>query len=122
MEAKKYGITNLMPIIMTGVELGNVADKMGHTKGMSRYMHATSLFDEIVSLGNVDFKQVKLEIKDLDETEIATIKNEIKVKFDIIDDNLEGIIEESIDIVEDAYSIIDRSTSLVKKIKALKAA
>lgn len=116
----KYGITNIIPLVMLGVEIGNVADKMGHTRGMARYMHLTGLFDEAIALGMVDFKQVKLEIKDLDNVEMEQIKQQVKIKFDIIDDDLEGVIEEAIEIIEDISSSVVRSITLAQKIKALK--
>lgn len=119
---KKYGIKNVLPIVMLGVEMGNIADKMGRTKGMARYMHITSLFDEVMALGSVDFSQVKLELKDLDATERATIEKDIKDKFDIVDKNLEGVIEEAINIIESAVIVITRSVTMVGKIKALKNA
>lgn len=114
----KYGIANILPLILLGVEMGNVADKIGRTKGMARYFKLTELFDEGVAVMGVDFKQVKEEIKDLDADEKLMIKNAIKEKFDIVDDKLELAIEKSLDIVENLMNVVQSSIDLFKELKA----
>lgn len=118
METPKLGIANLLPIIMLAVEMGNVADKMGRTKGLARYMNVTSLLDETVDVLKVDFKQVKAEIADLTAEERAEIEQAIKEKFDIADDKLEGVIEKSIGIVEKQISVVVEAIDLYKGLKA----
>lgn len=115
---EKLGIDHLEPIAMMALEVGNVADKMGRSKGMERYFHLTSLFDEMTALSSVDFKKAKAQFKDLDEAEMETLMSKAKPKFDIADDKLEMAIEEGLDIMIDLYSAIDRSIELVKKFKA----
>lgn len=114
----KYGISNILPLILLSIEMGNVADKMGRTKGLARYMKLTELFDEGVAVMGVDFKQIKEEIKDLDDDERLMIKNAIKEKFDIVDDKLEGVIEKSLDSLD---NLINSIQSLVELYKGLKA-
>lgn len=116
MSTQKLGVSNLLPLIMLGVEMGNVGDKMGRTKGMQRYMHLTALFDEVTALGQVDFKQALAEAKDLDPSETQMIHEQLKVKFDIVDDKLELAIEEGLKIVEEAYGLVNRSITLYKGI------
>lgn len=113
----KLGTQNLELVVMLAVEMGNVGDKMGRTKGMERYFHLTALFDELVALGNIDSKQVVEEFKDLDAAERKAIEDKVKAKFDIADDQLEGMIEEALGIVGDASSIVTRSVALFKGFK-----
>lgn len=113
----KIGITNLKPIIALGIEMGNVADKIGRAKGAARYLHLADLFDELTGLGKVDFKLLDDEIKDLDASEREELHNFLKVKFDIVDDKLEMAIEEGLKIVEEAYGLVDRSINLVRGLK-----
>ena len=115
---KKYGITNLKPIIALGIELGNVADKVGRAKGATRYLSLMDLFDELMALGKVDFKLVSKEAGELDTEERAELHSFLKAKFDIVDDKLEVAIEEGLKIVEEAYGLVNRSMALAKSLKA----
>lgn len=115
---EKLGIKNLMPIAMLTFELGNVADKAGRATGAARYLALMDLFDELMALGNVDFKQVAAEIKDLDSAESAQLHDAIKAKFDIVDDKLELAIEEGLKIAEEAHGLVQRSIALAKGLKA----
>lgn len=103
---------------MLGFELGNVADKVGRTKGASKYFALVDLFDEVTALGSVDFKLIDDEIKDLDATERETLHQAIKDKFDIVDDKLENAIEEAIAILSEQVKLVERSIKLVKDYKA----
>lgn len=117
MNEEKYGIENLKPLVALGIELGNVGDKVGRTKGAARYLHLMDLFDELTGLAKVDFGKAKEEIKDLDAAEREELHTFMKVKFDIVDDKLEMAIEEGLKIVEEAYGLITRSIDLAKGLK-----
>lgn len=114
---EKVGIENLKPIVALGIELGNVADKIGRGKGAARYLPLMDLFDELMALNGVSFAAVKAEIKDLDAGEREELHSFLKVKFDIVDDKLELAIEEGLKIVEEAYGLVVRSINLVKGLK-----
>ena len=114
---EKLGISNLKPVVSLGIELGNVADKVGRNTGATRYLALMDLFDELTALGSVDFKAVGAEIKDLDAGEREELHNHLKAKFDIVDDKLEMAIEEGLKIVEEAYGLVTRSIALVKGMK-----
>jgi len=117
-DSQKLGITNLTPIVLLVVEAGNVADKMGRSKGMARYMHLTSLFDELLAFGRVDFAAAKAEYGDRDDVEKAQIKAEVKAKFDLVDDDLEDIIEDSFDAMENIYGGFEKCIGIYKRVKA----
>jgi hypothetical protein len=114
---KNLGISNLKPVVALGIELGNVADKVGRNTGAARYLGLMDLFDELTALGSVDFKAIGAEIKDLDDAETKELHEFLKVKFDIVDDKLEMAIEEGLKIVEEAYGLVNRSIALVKGLK-----
>lgn len=114
---EKYGMENLKPIVALALELGNVGDKVGRTKGAARYLHLMDLFDELTGLAKVDFKKVKEEIKDLNAAEREELHTFMKVKFDIVDDKLEMAIEEGLKIIEEAYGLVTRSIELAKGLK-----
>lgn len=114
---KKYGVNNIVPILLFVAELGNILDVVGRAKGMARYMLITGLLDEVAALGMVDFEIMKQEILELDAGEREELQEKLKEKLDLVDDNLEAFIEDGIGIVEDAYSLISRSIELVNKVK-----
>lgn len=113
----QYGVKNLLPLILLGVEMGNVGDKMGRSKGIARYAHLLDLMDEVMQLPKVDFAQVKLEVKELDEADRAELKAQVKAKLDLVDDVLESALEDSLSIVEAQYQVVEKSISLYKSLK-----
>lgn len=114
---EKVGIKNLKPVVALAIEMGNVADVMGRTKGVARFMALTALMDEAMAINGVDFKAVKAEIKDLDSAEKDELNAFIAAKFDIASDKLEGIIEEAVDLAADIYDVGAKAIALVKKAK-----
>lgn len=113
----KIGITNLKPAVALAVELGNVVDVMGRTKGIAKFMALSALMDEVVAIGNIDFKLVKAEVKDLDAVELAELHDFIKTKFDIKDDKLEALIKGAIGIAIDLFEVTQKAVALVKSAK-----
>ncbi len=113
----QHGVKNLWPMVALGVELGNVADDFGRSKGAARYLHLMDLFDELMGLGKVDFKLAKEELKELDGADRDELKSLTKAKFDIEDDKLEHAIEEAMDILEMQYQVVDKSLALAKSLK-----
>jgi len=114
---KKYGIDQLKPLLALAIEVGNVVDKMGHTSGAAKYTSLMSLADEIFALSHVDFKLAKEQIKEVDAAEKAELMEYVKNKFDIVDDKLEGVIEESIDVLIDLEAAIEKAIGLYKNLK-----
>lgn len=117
MTVEKKGITNIIPVLFVAIELGNVGDKMGRSKGAARYGHLLQLTDELMGLGAVDFSELKKEIKDLDAQERLELHAKIKEKFDIVDDKLEIAIEKGLELLEMQYQVVEGSIALYKEIK-----
>lgn len=113
----KIGITNLKPAVALAIEVGNVADVMGRTQGIAKFMALSSLMDEVISINGVDFKKVQEEVKDLDQTELAELHAFIGSKFDIKSDKLEAIIEGAIGISIDLFELGQKAIALVKSAK-----
>lgn len=100
-EETKYGIENLKKIFALGFELGSVAgdvaEKAGNAelKWYDKWLFPfTKLGDEIFAMFSVDYKLIVPEWKDLDEVEKAELKVFAQEKFDIPQDEIEGVIEE----------------------------
>lgn len=115
---EKLGINNLKPIVALGIEMGNVADKIGREQGVKRWMHIADLFDELLSLGKVDFKMVSKEIDDLDESEKLELNAFLKEKFNIVDDKLEVAIEGGLKLIADQYSLVKKAIKLANDLKS----
>lgn len=122
MSEEKFGIDNLQLIIPFPVELGNIADKIGHanSKDWKKWFELVAILDECGDLLKVKWTEVPKEFLDLSIEEKTRIEVQIKEKFSLQDKSLEGIIEESLGIVSDMGSIVQRSITLSQKIKALK--
>lgn len=117
---EKYGIENLKKAIALPIELGNIADAIGaeNSKDWKRWFKLVDILDEVVDILRVDWIVVKQELRDLDEVEKAELLKAMKDKFDIKDDNLEAIIEESMDILVKVAEIVEKAITLAKAAKA----
>ncbi len=116
--SEKFGISNLKIVVAVGIEMGNVADVMGRTKGAARYFALMSLTDELFALQGCDFSLLDDEIKDLSEVEGTELNSFIAAKFDIASDRLESVIERALTIVKKQADVIIESIDLAKYIKA----
>ena len=93
-----FGIENLKKCFNVLIEGGNVVGKAWEdgTINVADAGHLILLLDELTELGNVNFKAIPQEAKDLDAAEIAELTEHLKTKFDIPQDALEQKIEEGI--------------------------
>ena len=97
----QYGTKNIIKVIEMLAEGGNVAEKMLDSKGgtISKLSNLSSLFDEVMALTTLDANLLRNELKELDAADNAAILAAAKAKFDIDDDELEGKIEEGLDLI-----------------------
>lgn len=114
-----FGIENLKKIIALVVEAGNVGDKIGQegSKVWKKWFTVIDLLDECIDLVKCDFKALKSEFSDLSEAEKGEIKEFIKVKFDIHNDKLEYVIEESLLIAMNIEDSVRRAIEMFKNLK-----
>lgn len=119
-ETKKLPIDQIFPLVDLVAEGSNVVDKIGRTKGMSKYMTLMELIDEMAALGNVDFDILEAQMKDLDNVELVAIADRIKTKLDLVDDELEAIIEDVVGAIVDAISLVKRCKNIAGNVKAKK--
>jgi hypothetical protein len=110
-------IENLWPYVALGLEVMNVADAMGRTKGAARYTKLMDILDEAMALSGASFDEAKLEVASLNDTEKALLFTKIKNKFDIVDDKLEVAIEESMQIIVDQFKIVERAKTVYRTLK-----
>jgi hypothetical protein len=111
---------NLLPCVLLVVELGNVADLMGHTSGAAKYGKLLNLLDEGMAMGGVDFSKVKEEAAAVlkDAAKKAELLAEVNKKLDLADDKLEALIEKGLSIVEKQIAIVKEAIELSKELKA----
>lgn len=87
------------------IEMGNVGDAMGRTKGAARFMSVTNLFDELMALSNFSVDELKAELKGMKAEQRAELLAFLQEKLDIADDKLETLIEQSLVVVEKAVTL-----------------
>lgn len=116
---EKFGIENLKKIIALVVEAGNVGDKIGQegSKVWKKWIAVIDLLDESIDLVKCDFKALKNEFVDLTEAEKGEVKEFIRVKFDIHNDKLEYVIEESLLIAMNIEDSIRRAIEMFKNLR-----
>lgn len=117
METVKLGTANLKAYMFLAVELANVGDKVGRMKGMARFAPLMELYDEVLALGGAEYKQAIAELKDLDAVERTALLQDMKGKFDLVDDKLEAVVEEGLALLADGYDVVNRILDLGKKLK-----
>lgn len=111
------GVENIKKLVMLGVEMGNVADKIVQGGGVSRWGALMDLADEAMALTSVDFSKVDDEYKDLSDAEREQILAEVKVKFDIADDKIEGVVEGALGIALKLEGLVKESIALAMSLK-----
>ncbi len=114
----KLGIENAKKVIALMSFLANLGDDVGRDTSPSRWTKLLGLVGVFNQIGSLDFKVIGPELADLDLTERQELLAVLRKDLDLADDKLESSIEESISIVTDLASIIERSSNLVKALKA----
>jgi len=112
----KIGVDNLKKLIALPIELGNVADMIGSedSKSWRRWFKLVNAFDEVIDLLRVDWNILKNEIKDFNSEDMTELNSFMKEKFDIKNDNLEKIVEDSIAILISLGELVEKSIALYK--------
>lgn len=118
----KLGITNSLLLIAALASLANIGDEIGHTSGVSKWAHLTETLPVGLKLTQINWTDFKAEAKDYDAEERAQLEAKFKEVFDIKNDNLEGVIEDGIDVLEGIAMQVVAVEKFVEKVKALKAA
>ncbi len=115
----KYGIENLKILFAVPVAIGQVSYEIHASEDRSwkRFLKVVDVADETFDLLKVKWDQVKGEILDLDDLERKELVESIKQKFDIADDNIEGVVEDSLSIIDDMGSIVSKSINLYRRLK-----
>lgn len=114
-----FGIENLKRVIGLPIELGNIGDAIGaeNSSDWRRWFKLIDALDEVMDLMKVDWKILTDELQDISDEEHSELRLFIKEKFDIKEDKLEGIIEETFDILLGLMEVIKKSISLSKSTK-----
>lgn len=115
----KIGIENLKLLIGLPIELGNIADAIGHDSksGWKRYLKLVDVLDEVLDAVKVNYSKLESELRNLDDVEKAELQKYIAEKFSIEDKNLESVIERSLVILQNIGSLVVESIALFKTVK-----
>lgn len=105
---EKFGIENLKLLITFPIEIGNVAGTIleDSDKSWKRWLKFISLMPEAISLMKIDWSKIKDEYLDLSDAEREELKELVKKKFDIHNDKIESVIENSFAILLDIEKAI----------------
>lgn len=117
---EKYGVANLKILIALPIEIGNITGAIiaSEDKSWKRYLKIFDLFDEAVDFLKVDWKLLKDEYMDLSEVEKAEIQQSLIDKFDIANDRIESVVENSFSILFDLESVIKKTVALVQAFRS----
>jgi hypothetical protein len=115
----KFGIENLKILIALPIEMGNIAGEIiaDSDKSWKRWLKFIQAVPEIIELMKIDWKMLKEEYLDLDDVERGELKEMMKTKFDIPDDKIESIIENSFSILFDVEASIRAAITLFASLK-----
>lgn len=108
------GIKKILEFIIEG---GNIAEDMIQLKGAERWMQLARILDEAAALAGVEWSKLGEEFKGLGVEEKDELLAFAKAKFDLDNDELEAVIEESIVIAVAVEEVVRRLIGIVKKSK-----
>lgn len=96
--AGEHGTKNAALILNLLAEGGNVAEKMIKQEGsfFQKIANLSMLFDEVMALFGLNLQELGKELGELDDADIAELKEAFKAKFDLSDEQMEGIIEDGL--------------------------
>jgi hypothetical protein len=112
---EKFGIDNLKKLVVFPMELGNIAGSIieDQEKGFFKWFKIVYVLLEIIKLLRIDWSMIKEEYLDLSDAEREEIRQVVKDKFDIKEnDELERKIEASFDLLLDLEKVIRGSIEL----------
>lgn len=111
-------VSNIKLLLSFPLEIGNVVGNIleEDDKGWRNWLKLVYAVPEIVELLKVDWSKIKEEYLNLDDAERAEIKEFMKNKFDLKDDRVEALIEDSFSILFNIESITRESMKLFKSI------
>ncbi len=120
----QHGIENTGKVLDLLAEGGNVAEDMVKSKGgfISKITHLSALFDEVLALTSFNAGECGMELKELDDEDVAKLKERFKAKFDLDGEVLEAAIEEGLDLLQLYAEAVPKTIAWAKKLKGAPAA
>ncbi len=113
--SEKHGVDQIIKVLDLVVEGGNVADAVSKAESvMSKVMAVVPIADELLRIMSLSPVALKVQFKDLDDTERDQLREHVREKFDISDDVLEQKLEDGLDLVTDLVSLVDRAVDYAK--------
>jgi hypothetical protein len=111
------GIENISKVTAVVGKLGSsISDALANGKiGIEDMPEGIEIVTALSSLSGVKFAEISAEVKDLDASEQAALAQLFKANFNIVNDSLEGTIEEGLDFLLVAVKFFSR---FIKKTEA----
>ena len=99
--AEKFGIENVKNLVMWAVGTAQKIYSKTTDDGKFDFMDSLSLLGDAVKLVKIiqDADKLKDEWHDMSESERTEINKSVCDKFDILEDKIETVVEETIDMV-----------------------
>lgn len=115
---EKLGYNNLLVMMAYAVEMGETAAIVYEDGKISvgDLGAMVSLYKATTDLGNIDFKMVMPELKDLDPEELKDICDMVKDRFNLKDKDVEQKVKHMLDLTSELFTCIKRSMALVKEL------
>jgi hypothetical protein len=106
------GIKKILEFVIEG---GNIAEEMIVLKGAERWMQLARILDEAAALAGVEWSKLGEEFKGLTPEQREELLSFAKVKFDLDNDELEAVIEDSIVLAVMVEEVVRRLIGIVKR-------
>ena len=113
----QFGIDNITIVLMLLCEILNVIPKAVAASGWDKLIVFKDIFDELLAFFKINFKAFVDEIKELGPNDRQELINQFKIKFDIERDDIEAVVEETIDTLNSLSNTIVKLINLAKTLK-----
>lgn len=113
--AGKYGVDEVLKVLVTVVEAGNVVDKLLNGGSVVAIF---SLTDEFAALATLDGAVFKAQVQELDADDRGKLVAALKAKLVLSDAKVEALIEEGVDLALDVVATLQKVLAFKAKVVA----
>lgn len=114
-----HGVENTIKMVQLIAEAGNVAEDVAKAKGglLGKIGLVSDLFDEIMALTSVNWGELKNELGELDDEDMAQVTAALKEKLDLDNDLLEDKIEKGVELLVAGKDFVEDVIAFSKSLK-----
>ena len=115
-----HGVIETGKVLELLVEIGNVSEQMVLAKKeggdtLQVLAKLVSLGDEVYALIGMDFKQLVLELKEIDSNDMDVLKAQAIAKFDLSNEDAQELIIEGIELLDALGDVVIQIKKFVKR-------